>query len=54
MVQKKQNVNTVNKEEQTSIKSEKQNNIPLSTRVYFILFALKISLWIVSLCQGKY
>lgn len=44
MVQKKQNVNTVNKEEQTSIKSEKQNNIPLSTRVYFILFALKISL----------
>lgn len=43
MVQRKQNVNTVNKEEQTSIKFEKQNNIPLSARVYFILFALKLA-----------
>lgn len=43
MVQKKQNMNAVNKEEQTSITFEKQNNIPLSARVYFILFALKLA-----------
>lgn len=36
-------IRTVNKQEQTSIKFEKQNNIPLSARVHFILFALKLA-----------
>lgn len=36
-------IRTVNKQEQTSIKFEKQNNIPLSARVHFILFAVKLA-----------